>query len=55
MNQDAAFSQLLLDQLDELREILGDVFGFHVEQRVDDVGDGRIVLHVVHAHCCGDD
>ncbi len=55
VDQDAAFGQLPLDQLNELREILGDIFGFHVEQRVDDVGDGGIVLHVVHAHCCGDD
>ena len=55
MDQDAAFGQLPLDQLDELREILGDVFGFHVEERVDDVGDGGVVLHVVHADCCGDD
>jgi hypothetical protein len=38
-----------------LREILGDVFGFHIEERVDDVGDGRVILDVIHPDCCCDD
>jgi hypothetical protein len=40
MHQNAPPSQLLLNQVIELREILGDILRFHIEQRIDDVVDG---------------
>lgn len=55
MYQYIIFSQFLLNQLIKLREVFGDVFRFHVEQRVDYVVDCLVVFEVVHANCGGDD
>lgn len=60
MHQDVPPCQLLLNQFVKLGKIFGDIFGFHVQQGVDDVVDGAVVLNVVHAHrgcdnCIDDD
>lgn len=53
MHQDVPPGQLLLHQFIKLGKVFGNILGFHIEKRVDDVVDGTIVLYVVHAHCGG--
>ncbi len=55
MDQNVSPGEFLLHQLVKLCKILGDIFGFHVEEGIDDVVDGVVVLDVVHAYCGSDD
>ena len=54
MHQYIFSAQLPLHKLVKLRKVLRDIFRFHVEEGVDDVIDRIVVLHVIHAHCGGD-
>lgn len=55
MHENVAAGELPLGQFIELREVPRDIFGFHVEQRVDNVGDSRVELHLLHPGGCGND
>lgn len=55
MHEHVPAGELPLGQFIELREVPRDIFRFHVEQRVGNVGDGRVELHLLHPGGRGDD
>lgn len=55
MDENVPSGEFLLHQFVKLRKVLRDIFGFHIEEGVDDVVDGVVVFDVVHADCGCDD